>query len=377
MAKDVIQIGKRKIGEGNPCFVIAELSGNHHQKYEEAVELVKQAKAAGVDAVKLQTYTPDTITLNARTKWFVVGGKDQPDDWKGRSLWDLYQLAYTPWEWQPKLKKLADELGIILFSSPFDETAVDFLEKMDVPCYKVASYEAVHIPLLKKIAGMGKPVIMSIGYASLEEAELAVRTLRENGASDIAVLHCVTSYAALPPIEAMNLKTIADIKERFNVVSGFSDNNAGIEIPVAAAIAGGASIIEKHLILDRSAGGPDARFSIEPAELKHMIGLIRRAEAGETQEVLEEVGVQNVATAMRQVFYGPASPQEKENIVFRPGVWAKADIKKGEALTLENIRVARPAGNTEVMPKDFEKLLGKRAAKDILFATPLSWDLVQ
>src|SRR3989344_4927008 len=165
MAKDVIQIGKRKIGEGNPCFVIAELSGNHHQKYEEAVELVKQAKAAGVDAVKLQTYTPDTITLNARTKWFVVGGKDQPDDWKGRSLWDLYQLAYTPLEWQPKLKKLADELGIILFSSPFDETAVDFLEKMDVPCYKVASYEATDFILLRKVARTGKPVIISVGYA--------------------------------------------------------------------------------------------------------------------------------------------------------------------------------------------------------------------
>lgn len=372
-----IQIGERKIGEGNPCFIIAELSGNHHQKYEEAVELIKQAKAAGADAVKLQTYTPDTITLKARNQWFLVGGKDQPEEWKGKSLWDLYQTAYTPWEWQPKLKKVADELGIILFSSPFDETAVDFLEKMDVPCYKVASYEAVHIPLLKKIASKGKPVIMSIGYASLEEADFAVRTLREGKVEDLAVLHCVTSYAVKPAIETMNLKTIADIRERFGVVSGFSDNNAGIEIPVASVVAGGASIIEKHFILDRSLGGPDARFSIEPDEFKRMVELIRRVEAGKKQEVLQELGIENIDAAMGQVFYGPASPQEKENIIFRPGVWANADIKKGEVLTKENIRVARPAGGAEVMPKDFEKLLGKRASQDISFATPFSWDLVE
>src|SRR3990167_8687380 len=185
MAK-TFKIGERLIGEGQPVFVVAELSGNHHQNFDEAVALVKAAQKAGADAVKLQTYTPDTITLNSDKQWFRVGGEDNPENWKGKTLYRLYQTAYTPWEWQPKLKKLADELDIMLFSSPFDESAVDFLEReINPPCYKVASYEAVHIPLLKKIANTAKPVIMSIGYASLEEAEDAIRTLRENGADDI------------------------------------------------------------------------------------------------------------------------------------------------------------------------------------------------
>jgi len=369
-----MKIQNRIIGAGQPAFIIAELSGNHHQSYEEAVELVKAAKEAGADAVKLQTYTPDTITLNSAKKPFIVGGKDQPDSWKGNSLYELYQTAYTPWDWQPKLKKLADELGIILFSSPFDDTAVDFLEReVEVPAFKVASYEAVHIPLLKKIAKTGNPVIMSIGFASSEEVSLAVQTLRENGASEIAILHCVTGYADVPNVDAMNLATIADIRERYGVEAGFSDNNGGVEMPVAAVVEGGASLIEKHLILDRQSGGPDARFSVDPAQLKRIAQLIRRAEAGEREAVLHEIGVEQVERAMGKVHYGPASLQEEENKVFRPDtVWAKTDMKKGEKFVLGgNIRVARPTVYGSIRAKDFESLAGKRVARDIEFADPI------
>ncbi|HZX49806.1 MAG TPA: pseudaminic acid synthase [Candidatus Paceibacterota bacterium] len=375
---NIVTIQQRTIGRGQPCFIVAELSGNHHQNYEEAVELVKLAKEAGADAVKLQTYTPDTITLDSRNKWFIVEGADRPDSWQKKSLYELYQQAYTPWEWQPKLKALADELGILLFSSPFDETAVDFLEQeVEPPCYKVASYEAVHIPLLKKIAATGKPIILSIGFADLEEVTLALQTLRENGATEIAVLHCVTSYAESPRIEDMNLRTIADITERFGVPSGFSDNNGGVEIPVAAAVLGGASIIEKHFILDHGTGSPDARFSIDPEEFKRMVQLIRRAEAGEREEVLKEIGVENAEAAMGNVHYGPANQQEEDNKQFRPGIWAKADIAKGEVFTKENIRVARPNAPDSFMPKDFDWILGRKAQADIAFANPITPEVVQ
>src|SRR3989338_9718584 len=240
-----MMIGNKNIGSGNPCFIVAELSGNHRQKYEEAVELVKAAQKAGADAVKLQTYTPDTITLNSDKKWFRVGGEDNPANWQGKTLYELYQTAYTPWEWQPKLKKLADELGIILFSSPFDETAVDFLEAMRVPCYKISAYEATDFVLLRKVARTRKPVIISFGYSSEEEIQFALDTLRTFGAKDIVALHCVTGYSDSPRLADMHLSNIDDLRKRFGVVAGFSDNNAGIKIPLMAA-ASGASIIEKH-----------------------------------------------------------------------------------------------------------------------------------
>lgn len=370
-------IGNREIGPGKPCFVVAEISGNHHGKYEEAEELVGAAKEAGADAVKLQTYTPDTITLNSQKEWFVVKGQDRPASWQNQILYALYQEAHTPWDWQPRLKKLADELGILLFSSPFDESAVDFLENMGVPCFKVASYEAIHIPLLQKIASTKKPVIMSIGFASLKEVDLAVKTLKQGGTRQLAILHCATSYAKTPKVETMNLATIADIAERFGLPAGFSDNNAGIVAPVLAVVAGGAAVLEKHFILDRSLQGPDARFSLEPKELKHMVQLIRRAEAGEKHAVLGELGIENVQQAMGKVHYGPANIQEEENKAFRPGVWTRAAIKKGELLSKENIRVARPAGpQGTLMPKDFALALGKRATKDLDCATSLSWELV-
>ena len=362
------------VGDGHPAFIVAELSGNHHQNYDEAVALVKAAKEAGADAVKLQTYTADTITLNSDKEWFVVKGKDQPDIWKKRTLYDFYTKGNTPWDWQPKLKKLADELGIILFSSPFDDTAVDFLEKLDVPCYKIASYEAIHIPLLEKVAKTKKPVIMSIGFASLDEATLAVETLRKNGSGDIAVLHCITAYSDKPKFEDSNLKTIADIKNRFGVVAGFSDNNAGIEIPVLA-VAAGASIIEKHFILDRKSGGPDARFSIEPAELKNMVMMIRKFEKDSARALEGFVIKENAEKALGHPQYDSASEQERENEFFRPTLWVKKDIKKGEIFTKENTRVAKPSSGLN--SKHWKDILGREAERDIEAATPLSWDLVK
>lgn len=370
-------ISSRHVGVGEPCFIIAEISGNHHQKYEEAEALVRAAKEAGADAVKLQTYTPHTITLNADNKYFRVQGKDQPDDWKGARLWDLYQEAHTPWEWQPRLKRLADELGLLFFSSVFDETSIDFLEReVGVEFYKIASYEAIHIPLLKRVAATGKAVIISIGFASEEEATLAVTTLRDGGAFGIGVLHCVTAYADAPDLDAMNLKTIADIAERFGVVSGFSDNNAGILVPTIAAVQAGAHIIEKHMILSRDAGGPDARFSLEPKEFAEMVQRIRLGEQKGVEAALRGIGTSaDVMAVQGHVQYGPASPQEAENTIFRPSIWVKRDIQKGEILTTENIRVARPSYG--LAPKYFDVVLGKRAARDIAFATPLSFELVE
>src|SRR3989344_8100335 len=271
-----------------------------------AVKLVYAAKEAGADAVKLQTYTPDTITLDCDKEWFRVGGEDNPENWKGKTLHQLYQMAYTPWEWQPKLKKLADELGILLFSSPFDETAVDFLTAMDVPCYKIASYEATDFTLLRKVARTGRPVIMSVGYASFPETEEAIQTLRKYGAHDIAILRCVTGYADTPDVSAMNLATIQDIAKRFTVATGFSDNNGGIDIPVAA-FAAGASIIEKHLILKRDMGGPDARFSVEPHEFAEMVLRIREIEKSRMKPIVN-------ARAMGVPTYGPVTDIERYNL---------------------------------------------------------------
>lgn len=352
-----IKISGRIIGEGQPCFIVAELSGNHHQKYKEAVKLIEAAAKAGAGAVKLQTYTPDTLTINSNRSWFLVDSSDTPNAWNKRTLYGLYGEAYTPWEWQLKLKKIAESLGLIFFSTPFDETAVDFLEKMRVPCYKIASYEANHIPLLKRVAKTGKPVIISVGFSSKEDVDYSIRTLRENGAGAIAVLHCVTAYSDSPKLEDINLRTIADLRENFGVVSGFSDNNAGIEIPATAAIMG-ASIIEKHVTLRRSVGGPDARFSIEPQELKQLVDAIRRAER-----------------AAGKVKYGPASAAERYmGRKFSQSVFVVHPIKKGEIFTSVNIRCIRPGDG--LLPKFYEEVLGKVARLDIEEGTPLSWRLV-
>lgn len=363
------------IGSSQSTFIIAELSGNHHQKFEEAEALVRAAAEAGADAVKSQTYTADTITLKSDKKWFRVGGKDQPGSWRGRTLYDLYTEAHTPWEWLPRLKVLAESLGMVFFTSVFDETAVDFNERMGVELYKIAAYEAVHIPLLEKVAATGKPVIISLGFGDLEEASLALKTLRQGGAAGITALHCLTSYADNPAYQDSNLATIADINQRFKVISGLSDNTGGIVIPIVAVTVAGAAVIEKHLILDRKLEGPDARFSIEPAEFKEMTRVIRQFEAGDTSVIDKYASQSEIKTILGQVHYGPASLREAENVFFRPSIWVKKDIAKCEIFTIKNIRVARP--NTGLEPKYFRKILGKKAERDISAASPFSWNFVK
>src|SRR3989338_4368714 len=351
-----IHIGNNVIGSGNTCFIVAEISGNHHQHYREALELIEIAAEAGADAVKLQTYTPDTMTIDSDKPWFRVQGKDQPDVWKGETLYHLYQKAYTPWEWHSKLKALTERLGLVFFSTPFDTTAVDFLEELDVPCYKVASYEATDITLLKRIARTGKPVIMSVGFATLDEITLSVEMLRDHGAGDIALLHCVTAYSDRPILEQMNLRTMTDLGERFGVVTGFSDNNGGIDVPIAAALMG-ASIIEKHVIHDKQSSGLDARFSLVPAELDEMVAGIRRAES-----------------IMGSVHFGVQGSSEEENRHFRRSLFVVENVKLGEVFTTKNMRCIRPASGLE--PKFYDNVLGKHAARDVVRGTPLTMDLL-
>jgi len=342
--------GKRKIGPGEPCFIIAEMSGNHNHDFERARKIIEAAAEAGVDAVKLQTYTADTMTINCNNDYFQVKVNDA---WAGNTLYKLYEWAYTPWDWQPKLKKYAEEKGVLLFSTPFDDTAVDFLEKMDVQLYKVASFETGDLELLKKIGSTKKPVIMSRGMTSAEVLELAIKTLKDAGASEVGVLHCVSSYPATP--NQMNLATIADIRSRFGVVSGLSDHTLGITVPIMS-IAFGASIIEKHFTLKRSDGGPDAAFSLEPKEMKQLVQAVRDAEAAIGKPDYE------------------IGKKEAENKVFRRSIFVVKDIKEGEELTRENIRVIRPGYGLE--PKELLKVLGKKAKVKIERGTPMSWGLI-
>ena len=343
-------IGKRKIGPGQPVFVIAEISGNHNQSIDRAKKIIDAAVTAGVDAVKLQTYTPDTMTIDSDKEYFKV--KDSKL-WAGKTLYELYSQAYTPWEWQPELKQYAEKQGLIFFSTPFDTTAVDFLEKMKVEVYKVASFEVVDIPLLKKIGQTKKPVIISRGMASLEETELALKTLRDSGARDIAILHCVSAYPAEP--KNMNLATIPDIIERFGVVAGLSDHTLGTSVAVAS-IGLGARIIEKHGTLSRTDGGPDAAFSLEPDELTHLVEQIRIAEA-----------------AIGRPHWG-SDLSEASNHSLRRSIFAVADIKKGEELTRVNIRVIRPGHG--VAPRYYDTIIGKKAAINIERGEPLSLDMI-
>ncbi len=349
--------GERKIGPGNPAFIIAEMSGNHNQNFERAVEIVKSAAVAGADAIKLQTYTPDTITIDCRKEYFMVAGKDNPDIWKGKTLYELYQKAYTPWEWHPKLKKIAEDLGLVFFSSPFDGTAVDFLETLNVPCYKIASYEVTDITLLRKVASTGKPVIMSVGFASSEEIEEAINTLRQYGTKDIIILHCVTAYSDNPIPEQTNLRTMLDIRDRFKVVCGFSDNNAGVEIPLQAVIMG-ASVIEKHVTIKSDNGGVDEDFSVGEDEFKNFVKSVHRAES-----------------IMGKVHYGTQGPAEEYNKRFRRSLFVVKDMKKGEEFSANNTRVIRPAMG--LPPKYYYEVIGgKRASCDIEKGTPLNGDLV-
>ncbi len=348
--------GLRKIGAGHPCFVIAEMSANHGQNYEKAVEIVKAAAEAGADAIKLQTYTPDTMSIDSDKPWFFVGGKENPEAWKGKNFYNLYKTAFTPWEWHAKLKKLAESLGMVFFSTPYDATAVDFLDKLNVPLIKVASYEATDIPLLTKIAKTGRPVIMSVGFATLPEIKLSIETLRKGGVKNLAVLHCVTSYTDKPSVEFSNLKTIDALRNKFGVVAGFSDNNFGIDVPVLAA-AMGASVVEKHIVVGDDEKALDKRFSLGGDDFKKMVDAIRKNEM-----------------IMGKVSYGTQTEAEKYNRGFRRSLFVTENMKKGEKFTAKNVRSIRPADGLE--PKYYEDILGKKATKDIERGTPLAWGLI-
>lgn len=345
-----MKISNREIGPGRPTFIIAELSGNHHQDINQAMALIDAAAEAGVDAVKSQTYTADTITLNSDSEPFQVKVNEA---WKGLTLHQLYQQAFTSWEWLPKMKERAEKHGLLFFTSVFDPTAVDFMESLGVLFYKVASFEVVDIPLLKKIGQTQKPVIMSRGMATDEELKLALQTLWQHGTPNIAVLHCVSSYPAKP--EEMNLFTIPEIARTFDVVAGLS-NHCLDTITDQLAVAAGAAIIEKHITLRRVDGGPDAAFSHEPAELKSLVKSIRAVE-----------------TIMGQPQHG-AGAKESENIIFRKSLFVSRPIKKGEKFTMENIRSVRPGHG--LSPKFMDEVLGKMAARDIAFAEPLNWSMV-
>jgi N-acetylneuraminate synthase len=345
-----IEIRGRRIGAGHPVYIVAEISANHHQRYEKAEQLIVAAKEAGADAVKLQTYTADTLTIDSGQPYFRVG---KGTIWEGRTLHDLYGEAYTPWEWQPKLQALAESLGLDLFSTPFDDTSVKFLEQMGVPVYKIASFEIVDLPLIRLVARTGKPIIMSTGMATLEEIEEAVRTARDAGATQLALLKCTSAYPAAPA--DMNLRSIPDMAARFGVPVGLSDHTMGTAAAVTA-VALGACILEKHLTLSRSEPGPDSAFSLEPHELKATVEAVRMAEQ-----------------ALGTVHYG-VSEGEAASRAFRRSLFVVRDIKEGEAFDSENVRSIRPGLGLHT--RHLAEVLGRRAVRDIERGTPLSWELI-
>lgn len=343
------QINGKLIGEGSRVYVVAEMSANHGGDFDQAVRILKAAKDAGAAAVKLQTYTPDTMTIDCKNEYFAIKGTI----WEGKNLYDLYGEAYTPWEWQPKLKRIANDLDMDLFSTPFDETAVDFLEEMGVPCYKVASFEIVDLPLLRRIAQTGKPVIMSTGMADLAEIDEAVRTVREAGGEQLALLKCASAYPASP--DEMNLATIPHLAEAFHTPVGLSDHTLDVAVP-AAAVALGACIVEKHFTLSRSMEGPDSAFSLEPAEFKVMVEAVRTVER-----------------AMGDVQYS-ASKREAGSKIFRRSLFVVEDVEAGEPFTATNVRSIRPGYGLHT--RYLEHVLGRRAARRIEKGLPLSWDLI-
>lgn len=346
--KKNIKIGNCNIGEGFPCFVIAEMSGNHNMDYRRAEEIIKAAKLAGADAIKIQTYTPDTITLNSEKEYFQAGNL-----WEGTTLYKLYQQAYTPWGWQPELKELADELGIILFSTPFDKTSVDFLEKMHLPAYKIASYEVVDIPLIRYIAKTGKPILISTGIADREDIELAIRTCHEEGNENVILLKCTSEYPA--PYEDMNLRAMPTLENMFRCHVGLSDHSMGDELALAA-VAMGAKVIEKHITLKREDGGVDSAFSMEATEFGEMVRKIR-----------------NIECSMGN---GDLTLTEKQKLEKKSGrsLFACERIKKGDVFTEKNIKSVRPGCGLHT--KYYDQIIGKRALCDIDFAEPLTWDMI-
>ena len=347
-----IEINGRRIGPGQPTYVIAEVSGNHGHDYDRAVRIIEEAARAGADAIKLQTYTPDTITIDHDSEIFRVaeGGL-----WGGRTLYDLYSEAYTPWEWHPGLKRVANDLGLQLFSSPFDTTAADFLAEMGVPAFKIASFESSDPPLIEYVATKGKPVLISTGMAPLSQIEAAVAAARAGGCGehDLLLFKCSSAYPAPP--SSMNLATIPHMADAFDLPIGLSDHTLGWSVPVAA-VALGACAVEKHVTLSRADGGPDAAFSLEPDEFKEMIKAIRDAEI-----------------AVGSVQYGP-SVEEQSNTQFKRSLIVTADVEAGESFTAQNVRSIRPGYG--LPPEFIHDVIGRTAAWDVTRGTPLTWDLV-
>ena len=344
-------INNTLIGENYPTYIIAELSCNHNQNKSVALKLIDEAHKCGANAIKLQTYTPDTMTLNCNKPEFkecLTGSI-----WEGQTLYDLYSKAYTPWEWHKELKEYANSLGMDLFSSPFDTTAVDFLETINVPAYKIASFEITDHVLIKKIAQTGKPVIISSGMASKGELEEAINLLRENGTTQICMLKCTSAYPSKP--EDANLLTIKNMKESFNVIGGLSDHTLGIEVPIASVCLG-ARVIEKHFTLSRESGSPDDAFSLTPSEFKQMVDSVRIVE--------KTLGV---------VKYGGVK-KEQSSKNYRKSLFVTEDIKKGDQFTSKNVRSIRPSHGLHT--KHYEEILGKTAKEDIEFGTPLTWNLI-
>jgi pseudaminic acid synthase len=342
-----IEINGRKIGPNSRTYIVAELSANHHQNLDEALRLIREAKKVGADAIKLQTYTPDTLTIDADTPPFRIGGGTIWDD---RTLYELYQEAYTPWDWHPQLKALANDLGLDLFSTPFDSTAVDFLEQMDVPAFKIASFEVVALPLIRRVARTGKPIIMSTGMATLAEIDEAVQTARKAGATQIALLKCSSAYPSLP--EEMNLRTIPHMAQAFGLPVGLSDHTLGIAVAIAA-VALGACVVEKHFTLSRAVQGPDSAFSLEPQEFRTMVEAIRVAEK-----------------ALGAVSYD-VTEREAASRALRPSLFIVQDLQAGDVLTEENLRSIRPGHGLHT--RYLDQVLGLRVMHDISRGTPLRW----
>lgn len=346
-----IKIHNNLMDENSGTYIIAELSANHNMDFNRAVEIIKAAKESGADAVKIQTYTADTITLDCDAEPFRI---KQGTLWDGRTLHDLYKEAYTPWEWQPKLKEITNQMGMDFFSSPFDATSVDFLEKMNVPAYKIASFEITDIPLIKKVASLGKPVIISTGIATLTDIELALQTCKDAGNENVILLKCCSAYPA--PYEDINLKTMVAMGEQFNCIVGLSDHTMGSAV-AEAGVAMGAKVVEKHLTLRRSDGGVDSAFSMEPEEFKMMVDNIR---------IIEK--------AIGTVTYDLTDKQLAQRDFARSLFIAK-DMKAGDVFTPDNLRSVRPRFGLHT--KYYEELLGRKVACDVTMGTPMSWSLVK
>ncbi|MGD9605733.1 MAG: pseudaminic acid synthase [Bacilli bacterium] len=347
--ESAFSIGERKIGKGFGTYIVAEMSANHNQDFKQAVKIIEAAKKAGADAIKIQTYTAETITINCDNDYFCINGTI----WEGKSLYQLYKEAHTPWEWQPKLKKIANDLELDFFSTPFDLTAVDFLEEMNVAIYKIASFELIDIPLLRKVAQTGKPIIMSTGMATLSEIEEALSVIRGEGNQKIVLLKCTSAYPAPP--EESNLNTIPHLSETFGVPAGLSDHTLGSAVAIAAVTLG-ACIVEKHFTLSRNDKGPDSAFSMEPDEFRQMVGDIRAVEK-----------------ALGKVCY-ELTPKQKENSLYRRSLFVVQDVKAGEKFTEQNIRSIRPGNGLHT--RYLKNILGRNAKNDIFKGTPLCWNLI-